>query len=67
MSVRVAETAALSLAVALGLHRLEECDQIGGMRWGDLYGRRQMFHAVRSGGVGWGLPENFENPSLLCT
>lgn len=67
MSVRVAKAAVLSLAVALGAHRLEECDEIGGMRWGDLDGGRQMFQAVRSDGVGWGIPEDFENPSLLCT
>ena len=67
MSVRVAEAAVLSLAVALGSHRLEECDEIGGGRWGNLDGRREVVKAVRSQGAGRAISEDFEDPSLLCT
>lgn len=66
MSVRV-EAAVLSLAVALGVQGLEKYDEIGDMRRRGLAGRRQMFQAVRSDGAGCSIPEDFEDPSLLCT
>ena len=46
---------------------LEKCDEIGGMRWGDLDGRRQMFQAVRADRVRWAIPEDVEDPSLVGT
>jgi len=62
VSVRVAEAAVSSFAVATGSQGLDKRDEIGGVRWGDLDGRREMFKAVRSQGAGWAIPEDFENP-----
>jgi len=67
MSVRVAEAAITSLAVALGSQGLDKGDEIGGMRWGNLDGCREAVKAVRSQGAGRAISEDFEDPSLLCT
>jgi len=67
MSVRIAEAAVLGPAVALGSQGLDERDEIGGMRGGDLDGRREVVQAVRSQGAGRAISEDFEDPSLLCT
>jgi hypothetical protein len=66
MSVRVAEAAVTNLAVALGSRGLDERDEIVGMRWRDLDGRRETVKAVRSQGAGRAISEDFEDPSLLC-
>jgi len=66
MSVRVAEAAVTNLAVALGSRGLDERDEIGGMRWGDLDGCREAVKAVRSQGAGRAISEDVEDPSLLC-
>jgi len=66
MSARVAEATVTSLAVALGSRGLDERDEIGGMRWGNLDGRRETVKAVRFQGAGRTISEDFEDPSLLC-
>jgi hypothetical protein len=49
MSARVAEAAVTSLAVALGSRGLDERDEIGGMRWGNLDGRRETVRREEQG------------------
>jgi hypothetical protein len=67
MSVRVAEAAMSSLAVAAGSQGLDKRDEIGSVRWRDLDGCREMFKAERSHDAGRAIPKDFEHPSLLCT
>jgi hypothetical protein len=66
MPIRVAEAAVTNLAVALGSRGLDKGDEIGGMRWRDLDGRRETVKAVRFQGAGRAISEDVEDPSLLC-
>lgn len=67
VSVRVAVAAVSSFAAALGSQGLDKRDEIGGVRWRDPDGCREMFKAVRSQGAGRAIPKNFEHPSLVYT
>ena len=66
MSARVAEAAVPSLAVVPNSRGLDKRDEIGGMRWRDLDGRREAVKAVRSQGARRAISEDVEDPSLLC-